>query len=80
MLTEVTFAMDSDSGAPFIVGSMLVPHTGGLAPRWVERGHRTYVTVQVRQAVAESLAHRLPQMHRSIRCIEHRDVAAEQAG
>ncbi|TXL57531.1 hypothetical protein [Aeromicrobium terrae] len=80
MLTEVTFAMDSNSGAPSVVGAMLVPHAHRYAPRWVERGDRTYVIVTVSPAVAEGLVARLTRLHRSVRCIGQQDVVAEQAG
>lgn len=79
MLTEVTFAMDARSRAPSVVGSMLVPHAHRYAPRWVERGDRTYVIVTVTPAVAEGLIRRLPRLHRSVRCIGQQDVIAEQA-
>jgi hypothetical protein len=80
VLTEITFSMDTRSGAPFIVGSMLVPHAKTFTPYWRERGERSYVTVQVRSAVAEGLAQKLPTMHRSVRCIDRHEVATEQAG
>jgi hypothetical protein len=80
VLTEVTFAMETHSSAPSIVGSMLVPHAHRYAPRWVERGERTYVIVTVTPAVAEGLVARLTRLHRSIRCIGQQDVVTEQAG
>jgi hypothetical protein len=80
VLTEVTFAMDKNSSAPAIVGSMLVPHAHRYSPRWVERGDRTYVIVTVTPAVAVGLIERLTRLHRSIRCIGQQDVVAEQAG
>jgi hypothetical protein len=80
VLTEVTFAMDATSRAPSVVGSMLVPHAHRYAPRWVERGDRTYVIVTVTPAVAEGLIARLTRLHRSIRCIGQQDVVTEQAG
>jgi len=74
MYTEVTFSMDANSSAPHRVGSLLVPQAAQYYARWVDRGDRSYVTLMVRNSVAERMIAKVCAMHPTVRCISRDEV------
>ena len=76
MGVELTFAMNTDSSASMRVQSMLLPYDDRFRNRWVEKGDRTYLVIQVPEGGVEEFIDDVHACHPTVLQVGHEPIDA----